>query len=63
MGREKCTMCDIISGQLYCGYKDYMYLLCSEEKHCPEGLDDDNYEDNNEDTEDDYPEEWINGNK
>jgi hypothetical protein len=50
MGREDCMMCDIVRGNIYCAYYDFMYNLCTDVKDCPEGLDyDDNY-----DYEDDY---------
>jgi len=33
-------MCQVVGGKLYCDYYDFMYMLCEEEEHCPEGLDD-----------------------
>lgn len=40
MGREKCMMCEELSGKLYCGYYDIAVMLCEENQDCPEELDD-----------------------
>jgi hypothetical protein len=61
MGREQCQMCQVVGGKVYCDYYDFMYMLCEEQEHCPDGLDDneleyDEYEDDY-DNDNDY-ESW-----
>ena len=46
MGREYCNMSEELLGETYCGFYDFGYAKCHEVKTCPEGLDD------NEDEED-----------
>lgn len=41
MGRERCMMCEELSGKIYCGYYDIAVMLCEENQDCPEELDDD----------------------
>lgn len=55
MGREQCNMCQVVGGKIYCDYYDFMYMLCEEEEHCPDGLDDEPeyYEGDDYDYEDD----------
>ena len=52
MGRESCSMCDIIGGDIYCAYRDYMCFLCRDMDRCPDGLDDE--DDGYDDDEDPY---------
>jgi hypothetical protein len=48
MDRSSCMMCEVLQGKLYCQYYDVAVMLCEEVLlgDCPEGLDDDEYEDN-----------------
>ena len=39
MGRESCMMCEVVCGEIYCGYYDICYMLCEENQDCPEELD------------------------
>ena len=41
MSREYCMIMEEIRGQFYCGFYDFACRLCSEIKDCPDGLDDD----------------------
>ncbi len=41
MGRENCSTCDWLMGEMYCGDRDFAYAKCTDMKECPEGLDDD----------------------
>ena len=41
MGRENCMMCQVHSGKIYCDYYDAFCMLCEELEVCPDGLDDD----------------------
>lgn len=56
MDRTDCMMCQIHGGIVYCGYYDFMYNKCEDIKigDCPDGLDDDEIEDEDEDTEKEY---------
>ena len=57
MGRERCMMCEELSGKLYCGYYDIAVMLCEENQDCPEELDDeddDYFQDDFDDKEDFY---------
>ncbi len=49
MGRENCSTCHFLGTEMFCDYYDFAYMKCSDNKKCPEGLDDDDY---------DYPEGW-----
>jgi len=56
MGREDCSMCDIINGVTYCGFQDAMYSKCTDRLVCPDGLDDDDMDDDDDisDFDDDF---------
>lgn len=41
MGRENCSMCDLVGNDIYCSYYDYAFYRCDQINHCPDGLDDD----------------------
>lgn len=45
MGREICGMCHVAGGNIYCSYYDFMYNLCTDVGDCPEGLDDEEGDD------------------
>lgn len=40
MGRENCNMCSCLGDTIYCDYYDVFYMKCSDMENCPEGLDD-----------------------
>jgi hypothetical protein len=44
MGRENCQMNHIVGSGVYCDYYDFMYNPCSMVSKCPDGHDDDEYE-------------------
>jgi hypothetical protein len=46
MGRENCSMCDYLGDTKYCGYYDVFFMKCEQLADCPENLD---YDEENED--------------
>jgi len=43
IGRENCNMYRMFRGIRYCDYYDAAFMKCSSVKHCPDGLDDEDY--------------------
>lgn len=44
MGRENCIMHHYLGAGMYCDYYDAFYNKCEDVNICPDGLDDDDYE-------------------
>jgi hypothetical protein len=44
MDRCNCTMSEVWSGIIYCGYYDILCMKCEEVTDCPEELDEDDDE-------------------
>jgi hypothetical protein len=47
--RANCMMCQVVGGEIYCDYYDFMCMKCEEVTDCPEEEayeveDEDNYE-------------------
>jgi hypothetical protein len=48
MAREECTMFHVINGEVYCDYYDYGFARCQDVAVCPEGFDEEEYEEDKE---------------
>jgi hypothetical protein len=53
MGRENCDFSTYMQGKTYCDYFDFGCFECHEIHRCPDGLDDDDLEDNLDNYDDD----------
>ncbi len=52
MGREVCGMCHYLGSDTFCDFYDCFYMKCEEVKDCPDDLDEDDYEDEDEKSDD-----------
>jgi hypothetical protein len=56
MGRENCQMCHFLGDTMYCDFYDVFYAKCEGINICPDGLDEDEDEYDDDDIYDEYDE-------
>ena len=49
MGRETCQMVTLFNGEFYCDYRDFGFTKCHEMLKCPDNLDEDWEEEDDDD--------------